>query len=196
MSANFKTCLFGGFDRQDVVSFIEKSSRESREKIETLEKENESLLQKCRSMEAELQLMREDYMANSQQAAQAAALAQQAGEMAERLQKLESENALLRAQAEDYQSLKDHIAEIEISAHRRTEEFRAAAVAQLRQMISEQNDWCEQAKGRYGEISQQFAQKLQAAQYAVSQTDLSGFDRLQEQLEELSRSLDRDQNEE
>ena len=193
MSANFKTCLFGGFDRQDVVSFIEKSSRESRDKIEGLEKENESLQQKCRSMEAELQLMRQDYMANSEQAAQAAALAQQAQEMAARLQELEGENARLRVLAEDYQSLKDHIAEIEISAHRRTEEFRAAAIAQLRLLIGEQYQWCEQVKGSYGEISQQFAQKLQAAQYAVSQTDLSGFDRLQERLEELSRSLDQDQ---
>ena len=60
-------------------------------------------------------------------------------------------------------------------------------------LIGEQHQWCEQAKGRYGEISQQFAQKLQAAQYAVSQTDLSGFDRLQERLEELNRSLDQDQ---
>ena len=193
MSANFKTCLFGGFDRQDVVSFIEKSSRESRDKIEGLEKENESLQQKCRSMESELQLMRQDYMTNSEQAAQAVALAQQVQEMAARLRELEGENARLRVLAEDYQSLKDHIAEIEISAHRRTEEFRAAAIAQLRLLIGEQYQWCEQAKGSYGEISQQFAQKLQAAQYAVSQTDLSGFDRLQERLEELSRSLDQDQ---
>ena len=193
MSTNFKTCLFGGFDRQDVVSFIEKSSRESREKIEALEKENESLQQKCHAMESELQLMRQDYMTNSEQAAQAAALAQQAQEMAERLQELEGENDRLRVLAADYQSLKDHIAEIEISAHRRTEEFRAAAIAQLRQLIGEQHQWCEQARDRYGEISQQFAQKLQAAQYAVSQTDLSGFDRLQERLAELDRSLDQDQ---
>ena len=47
MSANFKTCLFGGFDREDVVNFIERTSRESRERIEALEKENEELVN-CR----------------------------------------------------------------------------------------------------------------------------------------------------
>lgn len=27
MDASFKTCMFGGFDRQDVVTFIEKPPR-------------------------------------------------------------------------------------------------------------------------------------------------------------------------
>lgn len=190
MSANFKTCLFGGFDREDVVAFIEKSSRESRERIEALEQENGSLQQKNQNMEAELLLMRGEFKERSEQAEQAAALQQQVEALTGKLRQLEEEASVLREQAADYQSLKDHIADIEISAHRRTEEFRAAAIAQLRQMIDQQNAWCEQAKGRYHELSEQFAQKLQAAQYAVSQPDLSGFEQMQWQLQELSRSFD------
>ena len=141
MSANFKTCLFGGFDREDVVAFIEKSSRESRERIEALEQENQTLQQKNQSMEAELLLMRGEFKERSERAEQAQTLQNQLAELTEKLRQTEEEVAVLRQQAADYQSLKEHIADIEISAHRRTEEFRAAAIAQLRQMIEEQNTW-------------------------------------------------------
>lgn len=190
MSANFKTCLFGGFDREDVVAFIEKTSRESSERIEALVQENEELQRKSQTMENELLLMREDYMARSQQAERAGALEVQVAELTAKLAALEEEAASLRRQAADYQSLRDHIADIEISAHRRTEEFRAAAVAQLREMIGEQNAWCEAAKTRYSELSYQFASKLQQAQAAVSQPDLGGVEDIQRRLQELSSSFD------
>lgn len=190
MSANFKTCLFGGFDREDVVAFIEKTSRESSERIEALVKENEELQRKSQTMEKELLLMREDYMARSQQAERAAALEAQVAELTAKLAALDEETASLRRQAAEYQSLRDHIADIEISAHRRTEEFRAAAVAQLQQMIDEQNAWCEAAKARYSELSYQFASKLQQAQAAVSQPDLGGVEDIQRRLQELRSSFD------
>ena len=190
MSANFKTCLFGGFDREDVVAFIEKTSRESSERIEALVQENEELQRKSQSMESELLLMREDYLARSQQAERAAALAEQVSALTAKLASLEEETDSLRRQAAEYQSLRDRIADIEISAHRRTEEFRAAAVAQLREMIAEQNAWCETAKARYSELSYQFATKLQQAQAAVSQLDLGDVEDIQRRLQELSSSFD------
>lgn len=190
MSANFKTCLFGGFDREDVVAFIEKTSRESSERIEALVQENEELQRKSQSMESELLLMREDYLVRSQQAERASALAEQVTALTAKLASLEEETAALRRQAAEYQSLRDRIADIEISAHRRTEEFRAAAVAQLREMIDEQNAWCEAAKARYSELSYQFASKLQQAQAAVSQLDLGDVEDIQRRLQELSSSFD------
>ena len=194
MGANFKTCLFGGFDREDVIAFIEKTSKESRERIEALEQEKEALQQQNQTISAELQQMRGDYDQHCQQAQQAQELLSKVEELSARLQALEAENGALRTQAEEYQSLKEHIAEIEISAHRRTEEFRAAAVAQLHQLIDAQRGWCEQARGQYSELSAQSAQKLYAAQQTVSSVDLSGFDQMQQQLWQLSESLDQPQD--
>lgn len=191
MSTNFKTCLFGGFDREDVISFIEKSSRESRERIETLEKENETLQQSNQSMESELRLMREEFMSNAEQAQQAAALASRVEELSQQLQKLQEEAGSLRAQAAEYRALKDHIADIEINAHRRTEEFRAAAIAQLRQTIAQQYDWCQQAARQYVELSEQFSQKLLTAQQMIASPDMSGFERMQQDLQQINESLDR-----
>ena len=43
MSTNFRTRMFGGFDRQDVVTFIEKTAEEHRTALETLQTENDTL---------------------------------------------------------------------------------------------------------------------------------------------------------
>lgn len=194
MGANFKTCLFGGFDRQDVVSFIEKTSRESRERIEDLERENQTLQQKNQSMDSELRLMRQQFMDNAQQAGLAQQLSAQVEELTQKLTSLEEEAAALRCEAAEYRAMKDHIADIEISAHRRTEEFRAAAVARMHEIMDQQLEWCRQSNQQYQELSHQFAQKLQAAQQMISNPDLSGFERMTAQLQELGRQLDEPQD--
>ena len=203
MSANFKTCLFGGFDREDVVAYIEKLSRDHSDRMASLEQEGEALRQKNQNMESELLLMREQFLERSEQARQSEDMRVEIQQLNEQIAALRAqlatandENAALRAQALDYQSLRDHIADIEISAHRRTEEFRAAAIAQLRQMIAQQSAWCDQARDQYSELSAQFAQKLREAQQLVSQPDLSSFARMQEELEALSTSFDQTKEEE
>ena len=189
----FKTCLFGGFDREDVVSFIEKTSREARESIEALEQSNQILQQQNDEMSRELYAIKGDYDAIQQQAQQVQSLLDQVAELTARLQATEAELSGLRAQDEEFRSLKSHIAEIEINAHRRTEEFRAAAVGQLREMIDTQRAWCDQARGQYTELSEQFAQKLLSAQQIVSSVDFSTFDQFQQQLQQLSDSFDQPQ---
>ena len=43
MDASFKTRLFGGFDREDVVTYIEKTAAENQTQLETLRAEVETL---------------------------------------------------------------------------------------------------------------------------------------------------------
>ena len=190
MSASFKTCLFGGFDRQDVVTFIEKTSRENRERIEALEAENASLQQQNETMDSELQQMRSEYTEKTEKAMQVPELSKKLTESEQRRQELEEENAVLRVQAAEYLSMKDHIAEIEINAHRRTEEFRVAAIAQLREIMATQRTWCEQTRQQYTTLCQQFAEKLMQAQQTVSAADLSAFDEMEARLQALDESLD------
>ena len=49
MNANFKTRVFGGFDREDVISFIEKTSLEHQKRVSTLEEENKTPVSDCTS---------------------------------------------------------------------------------------------------------------------------------------------------
>ena len=39
METSFKTCIFGGFDREDVISYIRKTAEESQKKLEALMEE-------------------------------------------------------------------------------------------------------------------------------------------------------------
>ena len=183
MNANFKTRVFGGFDREDVISFIEKTSLEHQKRVSALEEENKRLSDRCGAAEAEVQALREQSRAEL-------AAAAELEELKRKFAALTAENEQLRGEAEEYRRMKDHIADIEISAHRRTEEFRAQAIAELREMIVRQETWCAQAQAQYQQLSEQFAQKLELARRTVSAPDLSSFEQMREGLAALSGSFD------
>lgn len=189
MNTNFKTALFGGFDREDVISYIQQTSRESQQRISALEEENRILQERNRAMEAELSTLRQSVLENSAAADTCLQLQDQFRQLQEQAQKLRQETEDLRAQAAEYQSLKDHIADIEISAHRRTEEFRAKAIEELRTMARRQEDWCAQSRDKYAELNRQFCQKLALAQQTLAQLDLSGFHEMEEGLHRLEESF-------
>ncbi len=190
MSASFKTCLFGGFDRQDVVAFIEKTAKENRERIEALEEENASLQEQNETMETELRQIRKEYAEKTEMALKVPELSENLAKSEQKRKELEKENAVLRVQATEYLSIKDHIAEIEINAHRRTEEFRGAAIAQLREIMAAQRSWCEQTRQQYASLCQQFAEKLMQAQQTVASADFEAFDEMEARLQALDESLE------
>lgn len=189
MNTNFKTALFGGFDREDVVSYIQQISRESQQRISALEAENQDLQERSRAMEAELNTLRRAVLENSAAADTCLQLQDQLSGLQDQARQLQAETEGLRAQAAEYQSLKDHIADIEISAHRRTEEFRAKAIEQLRQLTRQQEEWCARSRARYAELNHQFCQKLALAQQTLAEPDLSGFQEMEEGLRQLEESF-------
>lgn len=190
MNTNFKTALFGGFDREDVVSYIQQTSRENQQRISALEAENQGLRERNHSMEAELGTLRRAALENSTAADTCRQLQKQLSQLQDQASQLQAETEGLRAQAAEYQSLKDHIADIEISAHRRTEEFRTKAIEQLRQLARQQEEWCVRSRTRYAELNRQFCQKLALAQQTLAEPDLSGFQELEEGLRQLEESFD------
>lgn len=190
METSFKTCVFGGFDREDVISYIRKTAEESQKKLEALMEETERLRVRCETAESELSALRARSAELEQQLADTEILRAEAERLRTEEETLRRENETLRGPAAQYQSLKDHIADIEISAHRRTEEFRAQAIAELREMIVRQETWCAQAQAQYQQLSEQFAQKLELARRTVSVPDLSSFEQMREGLAALSGSFD------
>ena len=123
MNANFKTRVFGGFDREDVISFIEKTSLEHQKRVSALEEENKRLSDRCGAAEAEVQALREQSRAELAAAAELEELKRKFAALKAENEQLRGENEQLRGPAEEYRRMKDHIADIEISAHRRTEQF-------------------------------------------------------------------------
>ena len=189
MNANFKTRLFGGFDREDVISFIEKISLENQQRVTQLQSENETLRRESQSAQAEVRMLREQSRAEAAVEAEKEALQRRLDALSTEVSQLRSENEQLRGPAEEYRRLKDHIADIEISAHRRTEEFRAQAIAQLQEMIVRQCTWCQTAQSQYRQLSEQFAQKLELARQTIAAPDLSSFEQMRQSLQALSESF-------
>ena len=136
MDASFKTCMFGGFDRQDVVAFIEKTAEEHRVETETLRAENDQLRRDRDAAVAENEALRCLTEEDARLQEDNNRLQRRVEELQAKLAEVQAENNALRGPAGEYQSLKEHIADIEISAHRRTEEFRAKAMERLAQCIA------------------------------------------------------------
>ena len=189
MDASFKTCLFGGFDREDVVKFIEKTAAENQEQLETLEAELNALRaqrdeaasenEALRGLTEEDACLREENVRLREQLAQAQASAEA----------LRQEAEALRGPAAEYQSLKEHVADIEISAHRRTEEFRAKAMERLAQCIAQQRAWCSQRRSTYLSMNVSLLEQLRQAEQAVENADYTAFDSMISELQRLEDEL-------
>ena len=210
MSTNFKTCMFGGFDRGDVINYIEKSAKEAKERIEALENENNELRSNNERIEQALRALHAQAKQQRQEEQGQEALQQQLSEaqvhlneLAVEIDTLRAENEKLRAEAQslrtesvklreaadDYAHLKEHIADIEINAHRRTEEFRAEAIEKLRQSGAAQRTWCQGQRGQYTQMNEKLLQELRRAEEVIANNDLSGFDAKLESLQALEDTL-------
>ena len=103
--------------------------------------------------------------------------------------KLEQRCAQLKVQADEYESLKDHVAQIEISAHRRTEEFRAKAMERLAQCIAQQRAWCGQRRSTYAHTNAALLDQLRQAEQAVENADFAAFDGMIAELQRMEDEL-------
>lgn len=198
MSANFRTRMFGGFDREDVVAYIEKITKDNQAQVEELSRTGDELRRQNDDLSRQVAILRKQVESCEDSHRENEALRQQ-------VQRLEEENRdaqeamrearercdELQVQADEYAKIRDHIAEIEISAHKRTEEFRAQAIRRIHEQVAQQRTWCSENSGRYRELLQRFEEKMQAACHVLQEADLSGFDEMLSSLNALDEELDK-----
>ena len=189
MDASFKTCMFGGFDRQDVVAFIEKTAEEHRVETETLRAENDQLRRDRDAAVAENEALRCLTEEDARLQEDNNRLQRRVEELQAKLAEVQAENNALRGPAGEYQSLKEHIADIEISAHRRTEEFRGKAIAELMELVDGQRRWCTQQEAAYRQMNEGILAELRKAQCCVEECDLGNFQQFQESLRQLAETI-------
>ena len=114
----FKSVAFGGFDKQDVIHYIEQTAKEAAAVQERLQKENEDLQTEADSLRTqvrELQTRLETETALREQA--------------------QSELERLRPEAEAYAQFRDRVGDIECDAHKRAAELEASTTARLRRTV-------------------------------------------------------------
>ena len=226
MENTFKSSVFGGFNRDDVIRYIEKTALESKQQLEALEqesdglcRENAELRDKLAAAERERDSLKESYATASgaqealkkgltaaqetiaelraqlEDTTQKAAFAQkeherlraaQKAEHEREMQKVLSELAELRAQAEEYSRVKAPIADIELSARERADALDAATRAKLQAYIASCTSQCAQVLATLGSTCESVSSTLRHADEAVSRLP-GAFTTLEGQLDELKK---------
>ena len=198
MSTNFRTRMFGGFDREDVIAYIGKITQENQAQVEELtrsgdelRRQNDELGQQLVILRRQVESCEDSHRENESLKQQVQRLEAENRELQEALRQSREHSDELQVQADEYAKIRDHIAEIEISAHRRTEEFRAQAIQRIHELVAQQRAWCSENSVRYEELLQSFGEKLQAARDVLRETDLSGVEEMLCSLDRLDEELDK-----
>ena len=142
---SFKTVAFGGFDKQDVIAYIEQTAREAAEAQKQLQEENETLRKQLAAAESDLISLRSQ--AEQLSARQAELQKELAGESAarrnlellkpleEEAARLREENESLRPDAEAYAQFRHRIGAIECEARKRAADMEEDTAEQMRKTL-------------------------------------------------------------
>ena len=142
---SIKSVTFGGFDKQDVIRYIEETAKaaaatekELQEKLEQIRIENQELLSRLNSAEKELaslqtrfQDLNLEYSRVKEDAAREAAARLEL----EPLKPLQDEVNRLRPDAEAYAQFREKIGAIECEARKRAADLESATIQKLQQNV-------------------------------------------------------------
>ena len=166
----FRTSAFGGFHKQDVLSYIETSGREHAARVEELQKELDEArkakanLEEEKAAAAERERELSDRVDQLSEALEARSKAlEDAREDQERkgkrIAELEAELTGLRdrlAKAEPsaaaYERIKNRTAGVELDAHRRAQEIEDAAREQVKKTRAELEQWIYRVQAGYDRL--------------------------------------------
>ncbi|MCI7473321.1 MAG: hypothetical protein MSB10_06540 [Clostridiales bacterium] len=195
----FRTATFGGFQKQDVLSYIESSNQAHVEKLAQLQREWEDLAAEKESLAAQAGQAKE----------QAETLAKEKESLTARLDEARKEAEALRAQLDQarreaeetaarladanarltqaepdaaaYQQVKDRTAGIELEAHCRAQEIQREAEEKVRRAHTEVEQWLHKVQAGYDLLRSDM-------DGAISRTGQE-LDKLRQMLEQLSSNF-------
>ncbi|MBQ7713517.1 MAG: hypothetical protein IJT71_01355 [Oscillospiraceae bacterium] len=182
----FRASLFGGFNRKDVVEYIEKNAAAANERIAALEKDVDELVKENHALRDSLSdaegtrdqlsvTLRESY------AEQDSLRAERDAAVTER-DALRAEAERLRPQAEEYAAIKSSLAELELAAHRRADAYEAETREKLDALLRDCRAQCERLLAAADTTCANVASELQQGAENVS--------RLPDALRALRAGLD------
>ena len=204
MENTFKSSLFGGFNRDDVIRYIEKTALESNQRIDALEKENDGLCRENSDLRSELESVTgardrlsdsyADLIKQNQSAEASLADAQtQLSVALEKIAALEGEKAELQSTvaqlqkiADEYATVKSHISDIELEARQRAGELEDRTHRQLSELLDSCRRRCEEITSTLNASCAGVSGELQKLDASVAQLP-AAFDTLHAGLEDLEQ---------
>lgn len=193
MDHPFRSAALGGFNRQDVLAYLEKSAKQAAETQQELQQRIDVLEETRARQEAELSELRERAGRLERESEELRAQLQRAGEdlsasraacagktsaleaAGRELKQLRAEATRLEPDAEAYAALKDRLAGMELEAHRRAQSIQEEAEEQAEALRARMGEWLRRVEREYAALRARM-------ESAVSQA--AG------QLEEAGRCLD------
>ncbi|MEG1578394.1 MAG: hypothetical protein RRY64_00420 [Oscillospiraceae bacterium] len=175
---SFRTAAFGGFNRQDVMRYIETSAKEHSAKLSQLKKALETEQKAHEELENQIAsagIREDDSVGRAQRAeehlaetnsklnAATAALEEKTARLtaAEReLGELRDQVRRFEPEATAYEGLKDRCATIELEAHQRAQAIIDESIASTEATRVQLTAWVEKVRGSYGRLCQDVSATL------------------------------------
>ena len=184
----------GGFNRRDVLQYMEQMSAAHRQELARLEQELALERQERERLEATLAGLEDEKGSVAAEEARVRASLEQSttlshlrGELSQtetklavarqELARLQSQVGELSPMAKSYQELKDRVATVELDAHRKAQATVDEAQAQAEALKGETRQWLEEVLARYGGVREVMdelfrgAEKLKALEEQAGQAD-------------------------
>lgn len=156
MQQQFRSALFGGFNRQDVLTYIETAARSHAEELEALRQELEQTqkdLEEARTKAVTAQAESERLAPRAAQMEKSTAELEEKRSglaAAEReLKELRARVAMLQPKADAYEAVKDKTAGIELEAHQRAKQVVAEAQKEADALRVRTEQWLSKVRGSY-----------------------------------------------
>nr|WP_325300648.1 hypothetical protein [uncultured Dysosmobacter sp.] len=140
-----KSVTFGGFDKQDVIRYIEQTAEKAAAAQQELQKENADLRGQTAALTEEVSALREQLQTLTAQRDQLQAALQQESAarqeletlkpLEEQVSRLRAEADALRPDAQAYAQFRERIGAIECEARERAASLEASTAAQLRRTV-------------------------------------------------------------
>ena len=203
----FKSVTFGGFDKQDVIRYIEQTSKETAETQQKLQEENESLREKLSTVSSRMEEMEfqaerlqkerdraQEERKRLEEALEQERSARKALEPAQpEVERLQAEVERLRPDAEAYARFREEIGGIECDARKRAADLEAASAAVLIQAVNSFQSQYQELVKSFDAVASHVTGELRKVEVNLTQLPRA-LDQTSVELKELSSKLERDRS--
>ncbi|MGE4277744.1 MAG: hypothetical protein AB7E30_11305 [Lawsonibacter sp.] len=173
MDHQFRSSMFGGFNRQDVLAYLENASKEAAQRQQELQQnldearntmsrqdadlaEQQEQLNRFRQENEELRAQLEQ--TNIALSSSRTECSQRAGELEQARREAEEYRAKIAALEPDasaYAAIKERTAGVELEAHRRAQTVQEQAEQQARQLHRQMEQWMQKVEREYDTLRSQ-----------------------------------------
>ena len=207
MDHPFRTAVFGGFQREDVLNYLAEQARQSQQQREELERrldeqkqETESAVRQAEVLSSQLEQQRAECgQLREEREALAGQLEQanrtQCSQASRELEELRKERDELQARldaltpgAQAYEQLKDRTAGVELEAHRRAQAIQEQAREEAAQLHRQVEQWIQGVERAYDGLRTQVETTAAHAARELRQAN-DHLERACAQMEEQEEAL-------